>query len=460
MSRIITNNEICRYIPPALREISLRAGVPLYLVGGFTRGFLMDKPNAGDVDVCGPLSSAEMQNKTGLKFTVVLDALDTSVFTADGKKYEYTPFRIERYAAGGAHTPEAAAFTPDIYQDSLRRDFTCNAVYCSAADGAVTDFHGGVEDIGRGILRRIGAETFKSDGLRLLRLCRFAAETGFEIDPQTMSDAVSNAANLKDITKPRIREELDRILAADAKYGVEGAHYRGLSLIGETGLWKYVLPGVDDMAGCRQNPVYHKYDVYEHTLRTVLHAPPAVRLAALVHDIGKPYCERTDGNTYRHHTMGAELARQALGQEGLMYSNAVVTKVARLVSGHMFNLRGDTSENKIRLFVSENHDIVEDLEALVLADGLACGLDYVPKEKFLPVLKRMREQGAPVVPKELAINGSDVLRAAKSIGVAIEGQEVGALLRGVFLDCLYGNAANDRKTLLTRLEKYFKKLKK
>ena len=170
------------------------------------------------------------------------------------------------------------------------------------------------KDIEKKIIRSYNpARTFASDGLRVLRMIRIAVETGFKIDGETAKAAKENAHLLRDISPERRREELNRILVADTKYGVANAHYRGLRLIQQLGLWKYLIPQLEDGVGVAQNPKYHKYDVLEHINQTVKFVSPKNRLAALMHDVGKPYCMSKFGNMHGHERVSGNIVRYTLG---------------------------------------------------------------------------------------------------------------------------------------------------
>lgn len=431
------------HVPEQLQYIQAAVPRPLFIVGGYCRNlFIGDFPT--DIDLAGAYSSRELKALLPYPVVTVQKDLDTCIITADGCKFEYTPLRKERYAPGGAHTPEAVEFTGDVYEDSLRRDFTCNSIYYDLQSHRFIDYHGGIEDTKSGILRAVDPVlTFQSDGLRLMRLCRLAAETGFKIDPATMRSAQLMIENLEHISKERIRVELDKILSADDKYGIADAHYRGLKLMYEIGAFKYVFPQLLKGVGLNTRPEFHDYDVFEHSLQTVRNSPTAVRLAALLHDVGKPVCEENAKNTHDHHIVGEEIVRDVLGQNGLKYPNETVTRTARLVKNHMYNLRGDAKPNKIKLFIAENEDIIEDLEALIRADGLSCGKGYVPKEKFLGVHRYMIENCIPFKVKDLKINGNDILAIEK-----IDGKLVGSLLNDIFRECLFENIRNNRDELL------------
>lgn len=399
----------------------------------------------GDIDLAGSIRSEELGRLIGdAKVRLVNERLGTCHIITGGAVLEYTPFRTERYR-GGEHTPYFTELTDDIEKDCFRRDFACNSLYCDAYSGEVIDLAGGIEDINNKVIRAVvePEQVFGSDGLRLMRLARQAAELGFSIEERTMLRAKNNAPLIADISAERIKAELDRVLRADKCYGVEDAHYRGLQLIGELGLWDYILPEFEACKGVVQNPKYHRYDVYEHTLQAVRFAPAEVRLAALMHDLGKPVALKSDGNMYRHAEIGAEIARVRLGSSGLKYPNAVVRKVVRLVKLHMYDLSGMTGESKLRRFVAQNHDIVEELCELIHADGLATGMSDGRPCRIKLMHERMVAQGMPWGLGEMALSGADIL--------AIEGIEpraVGKVLEELYDMVITLRINNDKAELM------------
>jgi len=245
-----------------------------------------------------------------------------------------------------------------------------------------------------------------------MRLARLAAETGFLTDPDTVTAAQANAHNLADISAERIFAELEKILAADLTYGVPDGHYRGLLLLRELGLWKYIIPEIEEGIGCAQNPKYHAYDVFGHTVRTVFHAPPELRLAALLHDIAKPYCLRRDGNMHSHSQEGAAMAKKIL--KGLKCSNAVIMRVSALVEHHTYGNDAAARINKLKIFVAENADIIGDLVKLKYADFLAKGV--YPNgvgfgDRLLGVYGDMLASGVPTSVRELKLGGEKLAAA-------------------------------------------------
>ena len=433
--------EFKRQLPAGLRSFANFAPCPVYVVGGSVRNFFCGLGKT-DIDLAGAAMPAEL----GLKYRVVSEKLGTALLYIGEDIYEYTPLRRESYC-GGRHTPVKVEFIDDIAADALRRDFTAGSIYYDVKDEIFIDPLGGIGDARRKILRAYNpAFTFGSDGLRLLRLARIAAETGFEIDAATKAAAQANASLLSDISPERMQKELDYVLNADFRYGVGEAHYRGLQLITELGLWNYFVPEIESMRDFPQNPKYHKYNVMEHSFQAVRFAQPEVRLAALLHDVAKPFCQLRDGNMHQHHLESARMTGAILKR--LKYPTATVEFTARLVALHMYDLKGNASEAKVRLFVADNMDIIDDLVKLIYADGRATGMDYPERvHRFTAVKEEILADGAPYRLQMLAIKGDEL----RKLGYA--GHEIGDELAELRRYCIFDPALNNRVWLVIQAEK-------
>jgi poly(A) polymerase len=288
---------------------------------------------------------------------------------------EVTTYRSDAYDAT-SRKPEV------VYGDSLegdlhRRDFTVNAMAMTLPGRALVDPYGGRTDLARGVLRTPGTpgDSFSDDPLRMLRAARFAAQLDFEVDPAVVAAMTDMADRIKIVSAERVRDELVKLLMS--------AHpRRGLTLLVGTGLAERVLPELPALALERDEHHRHK-DVYEHTLTVLeqsidledrLGGPDLVsRLAALMHDVGKPRTRRfqDDGTvTFHHHdVVGAKLTRKRL--RALRFSNDVVDAVAKLVELHLrFHGygSGEWTDSAVRRYVRDAGDQLERLHVLTRAD--------------------------------------------------------------------------------------------
>ena len=287
--------------------------VPLYIVGGYVRNYLIDGYISQDVDLAAPLKSDDAESyisRAGFKIIAEYKRTGTIVFTDGENKYEYTSFRKDEYVGGG-HSPEKTTFTTDILSDAIRRDFKCNAVYYDLKSGELVDPLGGVADVKNKILdTTVSPEVvFSHDGLRLMRLARFSGELNFKPTESVIAGARKFAANINDVAKERVFDELKKILVSDAKYPFSDTigHYTALKILEKTRVLDEILPELTAGRGMPQRSDFHDYDVLEHSLRSVLYADKSVRLAALLHDVGKPAVFYGTGRFIGHDRLGEKI---------------------------------------------------------------------------------------------------------------------------------------------------------
>lgn len=429
-------------------------GENVYIVGGYVRNSLCGYKTT-DIDISGPIPALALNLPPHTSMTMINHRMGTAQLVCDGVRYEYTPFRVEIYNPGGEHTPARVSFTTDLNADAVRRDFCCNAIYYDVKRDELIDPTGGLRDVEQKILRGCNKHVFESDGLRLLRLVRLAAELNYKIEGETARAAKANCANLADITSERKRTELDKILHADIVNDVANAHYRGLRLLKQLELWKELIPEIAECDGVLQPEKYHKYDVMEHTFQCVRYAPPVknVRLAALLHDVGKPYCLKNFGNFHGHEKSSAIMARVILNR--LRYSNDVIEQVVRLCALHMYDMRGDTRESRVRLFVAKNYDILDKLTALIRADRLATGYssqeDIAAVHRFEAVREQMMSDGTPILKRSLRISGKDLA------DMGFENEAISAALESLWHDCVVNPKNNNADWLFKAAERLPKK---
>ena len=429
----------------ALKELAelFRSSATLYAVGGFSRSLLLGVP-PHDIDICSKLTLEDVKKLlSNTRFAVSAKSmrLGTARIYADGFSAEYTAFRTDSYPAGsGVHRPESVTFTEDMREDAARRDFTANAVYFDPLTEKFTDFFGGAEDIKRKVLRAVREpdKVFAEDGHRVLRLVRFSAELGFLAEEETFASAKRNAPLVLDIAKERVFAELDRIVTADTAYPALGnadGHVRGLALMDALGLTELLIPELAALGGLEQPKKYHVFDARRHSDLAFAVSPPAVRWAALLHDIGK----------HGHETVGAELALRRLLALGMPKGRA--ERTAELVRWHMVDLKGDMSDGKLRLFLAEHSDIAEDLIALKRADAFATRASDVGELHIERVWREMLTDGTPLAVKDLPVGGLDAERAGFS------GREIGEALAALHREAVLNPVLRERDKALAFLEK-------
>ena len=441
-------------IPEKLRNRAEKADFPLYVAGGAVRDALSGF-DYEDIDLAAPAAADEMctlAERCGFTVCGVYKNTGTVNLSDGQKKYEFTSFRTDVYRRGanaGGHAPAEVRFTGSIEEDAKRRDFKCNAVYYDIANDRIADPLGGVADIRARTVNttRDADEVFAEDGLRLMRLARQCGQTGFTPSLECIFGAKFNAARIQKIVPERIFAELKLLLHADEKHGVRFGHYDGLKLLEGTDVLGYILPELAAGKGMPQRKDFHDHDVLEHSLRAAKYADPRVRLAALLHDAGKPWCYQNTGKYHGHDEAGARIGRQIL--ERLKAPKKETETVVRLIGAHMYDLDGKARESKVRAFIAKNADIYELLLLVKQADYMACKdkTDVCPTiVKWEDIRKKMLDEGAPFTLKELKIDGN----ALKGL---FPPEKIGKALNTLFFECVYDGKKNDPEKLRTAAEK-------
>jgi tRNA nucleotidyltransferase (CCA-adding enzyme) len=415
------------------------AGYAAYVVGGSLRDTVLGR-DAKDWD----LATDALPEQTLAIFpdAAYENAFGTVAVRRDHEEYEITTFRSDHEYADHRR-PHHVEFGVSLDADLARRDFTVNAMAWGAAAGSppgLRDPFDGAADAARRSLRAVGdpQRRFEEDALRMLRAIRLAATLGFEIEPATLAAITACAPLAAHLSGERIAMELDRILAAPRPS-------LGLRLMAETGLLAAVLPELAAQAGVPQNKIPGE-DLWGHTLGTVDASPnhPVVRLAALVHDIGKP-ATQADGHFYGHETVGADLARALLDR--LHEPRAVTDRVGHLVRQHMFRYEPSWSDSAVRRFIGKvTPGAIDELFALREADNIGSG---VPRDAdhLAELRERIRtelETGPALDRFALAVDGDDLIA---ELGLA-PGPELGRVLAALVERVIDEPALNEAPTLL------------
>lgn len=427
-----------------LAEAFAKENTEAFAVGGLVRNALLGLPPS-DIDVCSRLTPeqiVERMPKHNIRVIEKAAEMGTVELHFDGVIVEHTTFRREAYADGGEHRPRMVAFGESLRDDAWRRDFSINALYANLSTGEISDSTGGIPDLERQIIRTTSADPddiMRSDALRVLRLVRFACELGFAIDEDTWQAAKRNAPKLKDIAQERRQQEFVKILLADARYPTLGREelrspLRGLRLLDELDVWDVLVPEFNLARGMEQRPDHHRYDVLEHSFRVCAAAPPTekLRLAGLLHDVGKPDCKRETGVQYAHDKYGERISRRVLGE--LRFPTKTITEVSQLVEGHMYDIQHTAKTDTLRVkFASWGRERTQDQILLREADVRGCGydVDYVAQD-WRALYETMLTDGTPFSERELAITGQQLMEAS---GLP-EGKELGELKKQLFLHCV------------------------
>jgi poly(A) polymerase len=397
-------------------------GFQAYLAGGCVRDLLLNRQPA-DYDVATSATPKQVMEifpdayAVGVQFGVVLvpepQSSPTpvpSVFkpfaesetnpeenrSAEGETIEVATFRSDLAYSDGRH-PDEVRFTQDPREDVLRRDFTINGMMLDPLTNEVLDFVGGRKDLEAGIIRAIGdpERRFGEDKLRILRAVRFAARFEYSIEEETLAAIKRHAAEIKMVSRERVRDELTRML-------IERRARRAFLLLDETGLLHEVLPEITKMKGVEQPPEFHpEGDVFQHTLLLLDHlphpCPPTLAWGALLHDVGKPATFRVGPDRIRfdnHVEVGVKIAEAICKR--LRFSNDDTAQILALVDnhmrfGHVSRMKESTLKRFMRLPAFDEHlalhraDSLASHRNLSTHDFLRQKLAETPQETIRPV---------------------------------------------------------------------------
>lgn len=397
-------------IPPALREyarVFKDAGRQAWLVGGALRDMILGK-KVNDWDVA---TDAPAQEVARMFPRVIPTGIQHGTVTVlwKGLTVETTTFRVDG-DYGDGRRPDSVTFTSDIREDLRRRDFTMNSLAYNLETGELLDPHGGREDLAAGLVRAIGdpVERFTEDGLRPLRAVRFASQLDYRIDPGTLAAIPRTLENFRRVSVERVRDELVKILLSPRPS-------YGLKLLEDTGMLPDILPELSACRGVEQKG-FHRFDVLDHSFLSCDGAPDRIelRLAALLHDIGKPAAraEGPDGlpTFHRHEELSARGTEEALRR--LKFPNAVIASVSHLVRHHMFAYDDSWGDAAVRRFLARTGpENLEDLLALRLADAYGTTGERPDPRGLDPLRRRVEDllgRSRALSIKDLAIGGNEL----------------------------------------------------
>ena len=430
----------------AVLEALERAGHQAVLVGGCVRDALGGRA-PHDYDGASSALPQEVLALCGGRFRCIPTGLahGTVTVVSGGLPVEVTTFRREGTYSDHRH-PDGVQYTRRLEEDLARRDFTVNAMAWSPEAGLIDPF-GGRRDLAAGVIRCVGEpdRRFQEDALRVLRGLRLAAQLDFRLEPDTAAALRRNTPLLSYVAWERIQAEFLRLLCSP---GAE----RILLDFPETVC--QIVPELAPAVGfCQENP-HHVYDVYTHCVKTLggVRPEPALRLAALLHDVGKPPCFSLDeqgvGHFYGHEGESARLAEEAARR--LRLDNRTRERMAALISRHGLQLA--PTEKLVRRWLQKlTPEGFFDLLELQRADGMACAPRPAPEPDRCALLWEMAEeilaQNPCLTRKELAVNGRDALAAGLS------GPEIGRALDRLLDRVAAGDLPNRREVLLQELRR-------
>lgn len=443
-------------IPPelaAFARMCAEHGTRIYAVGGMVRNPLLKLP-ISDMDICGAMLPENMLALCAQQEISCFEkgvAFGTMEIHLGANKYEYTTFRADKYDEGGMHRPSEVLFASTVQEDAFRRDFTVNAVYLDIISNSIIDPTGGLADINKKIIRATSQDPniiMRDDGLRILRMVRFAADLGFYVEESTINAAINNIQGLGDISSERIRDELNKIIMSDVRYGAgKESLLNALFMLRDIGALEIILPELYRGRGIEQKKGFHIYDVLDHMLHSCAAAEPrlTLRLAALLHDLGKPVALEASGRMYGHDVLGVELAENLLRR--LKYSNEIINTVTQLVRWHMYDLNGTAKDKTLRRkFVTLGYDLSLELAAMREADVHGSGVitgEVKSAKRWRELLAKMRKENVPFDESELACTGEDIMRWLNIQPSPL----VGEIKHGLLMHCAHRPRDNKRESL-------------
>ena len=418
-------------------------GYEAYAVGGCVRDTLLGRvPDDWDI------TTSATPNETKALFPRTFDTgieHGTITVLVEKESFEVTTYRVDGEYEDSRH-PKEVVFTRSLREDLLRRDFTVNAMAYNEEEGLV-DIFGGMKDLEQKTIRCVGnaQERFGEDALRILRAVRFAAQLGFEIEPDTMEGIRKLAPTLANISAERIQVELIKMLVSPNP-GL-------LKLAYELGITKIILPEFDEMMHTEQETPHHMYSVGVHTLKAIeqVRADKVLRLTMLLHDVAKPQMKTVDAFGVAHFKMhdikGAETAKKILKR--LKFDNDTLGKVTKLIQYHDYRMPAQP-KNVRKAICKIGEELFPHYLEVRKADTMAQS-DYMREEKLQNIAgieqcyQEILAKKECVSLKTLAITGSDLIADGMQ-----PGKQIGAVLQALLEFVLECPEYNTKEALLRR----------
>ncbi len=411
-------------VSPVADELGRRfnaSGYELHLVGGSVRDALLGRLGE-DLDFATdarPEQTLELLTGWAESTWTTGAAFGTIGAARKGLRLEITTYRAESYDRVSRNP--VVKYGESLTDDLRRRDFTVNAMAVSLPEHQFTDPYGGLDDLARRVLRTPGTpeESFADDPLRMLRAARFVAQLKFGVADEVRQAMVDMAGDLRRITAERVRDEFSKLLC-----GADPT--AGLQLAVDTGIADVFVPELPGLRMEIDEHAQHK-DVYEHTLTVVRNAVAleddgcdlVLRLAALLHDVGKPATKEVEGpgrvSFHHHEVVGARMAKRRLKE--LRYPSDVIDKVCHLIALHLRFYgygRGEWTDSAVRRYVTDAGELLPRLHKLVRSDcttrnkrkAAALSQDYDALEERIARLQA-EEDLARVRPD---LDGNEIMR--------------------------------------------------
>lgn len=416
------------------------AGFEAYFVGGCVRDKLMGK-TAHDIDITTNARADDIfRIFSGLKVIPTGLKHGTVTVVKEGIPYEITTFRVDgRYSDG--RRPDNVRFTSNIKDDLARRDFTMNAIAMNRHGGIVDPF-GGSEDIKNRVIRCVGApeKRFGEDALRIMRAVRFASQLGFGIESKTAEAVHSMGASLSVISRERVRDELDKLICGENCVKI---------LLGYSDVITAIIPEFSPCIGFEQHSDFHRYDVWEHTVRAMANAPAdnlTLRRSLLFHDIGKPRCARFDETGKCHFKGHAEVSAGMAESimKRLRYDGKSIEESVMLIRCHSEKIRNKIEAKKMisRIGTKLFFELIE----MKKCDNSAKNTFVLKENKRLDEAaenaREFVESGECCSLHQLAVCGSDLAE------LGLIGREIGEMLKELLFLVIEEKLDNNKESLI------------
>lgn len=431
------------YLPEDVKKIIdvlYANGHEAYAVGGCVRDMMLGR-EPGDWDI----TTSAKPDETKALFEKTFDTgIEHGTITVllHGIGYEVTTYRIDGMYEDNRH-PSEVAFTRNLREDLLRRDFTINAMAYNEREGLI-DIFGGMEDLEKKIIRCVGdAEArFGEDALRILRAIRFSAQLGFEIEEETCRGIQKLAHTLEKISAERIQVEMVKLLTSPHPEYLDIAYQLGVTVV--------IFPEWDEMMITKQENKHHCYGVGEHSLEALkyVEADKFLRLATMLHDVAKPNCKKMEDGVahfYGHDVEGEKITKAILRR--WKFDNETIRIVSKLVRYHDYRMEA-TAKNVRRAMNKISMELFPKYLLLHYADAMSQSL-YKREEKLQNVrdidqlYQEILEKEECTTLKQLAVTGTDLIAHGVN-----QGKEIGEVLQILLAVVIDNPELNTRGYLL------------
>lgn len=451
----MSKSPIILKIPDIVTQVTLQleqAGFEAFLVGGCVRDHIMGVIPK-DYDITTNATPEQIIAIFGEDKTFYDNAFGTVGVKTDSedpilKVIEITPYRLESGYSDNRH-PDTVKFSQKIEDDLSRRDFTINALAYSVSQGHMIDLYDGLKDIEEKRIKTVGNPDtrFQEDALRLLRAIRFASQLDFTIDSVTFASLCVNHETLKNVSRERIKDEFSKLIMSKNPAS-------GIFLLLQSNLLQFISKDLVRTVNVSQNKGGHKYDVFEHLVRSLQYAADQdfsleIRIAALFHDIAKPHTKReSNGKTtfFGHEVVGERVTRVTLSE--LKFSRETIDYVCKLIRWHMFFSDPDqiTLTAVRRMLARVGEAAMWDLIKLRQCDRIGSGRPNANPYRLRKYVSMVEEAlKSPISLKMLKVDGVLLMKHGFS-----PGKQLGNVLFALFDEVLEDPSKNTEEYLVSR----------